>query len=243
MELITKMSRNKTVAISGATKGIGRALAEKFAKEGFDVAVNARNENDLAAMSSKFAKDHLNIAFYTRPTDMSQKEEAQAFGKFALEKMGQIDVLINNAGFFLPGLISEEEDGNLEKQIETNLYSAYHLTRSVIEDMKAKKSGHVFNICSVASLIAYPNGGSYSISKFAMLGFSKVLREEMKPHGIRVSSIMPGAVLTDSWAAYDGPKERLMKSTDVADLLWSIYNLSDRTVVEDVVLRPQLGDL
>lgn len=243
MELNREMAKNKTVAISGATKGIGRALAEKFAQAGFDVAVNARNEKDLNDMKAQFAQDYPNSACHVRPTDMSQKSEAQAFGKFALEKLEQIDVLINNAGFFLPGLISEEDDGNLEQQIETNLYSAYHLTRSVIGDMKSKKAGHVFNICSVASLIAYPNGGSYSISKFALLGFSKVLREEMKPHGIRVSSIMPGAVLTDSWAAYDGPKERLMKSTDVADLLWSIYNLSDQTVVEDVVLRPQLGDL
>jgi len=243
MELTTEMSKNSTVVISGATKGIGRALAEKFAQEGFDVAVNARNEKDLDDMKAAFASSYPNSAFYSRPTDMSQKSEAIGFGQFALQKLGKIDVLINNAGFFLPGLISEEEDGNLEQQIETNLYSAYHLTRSVIADMKSKKSGHVFNICSVASLIAYPNGGSYSISKFAMLGFSKVLREEMKEHGIRVSSIMPGAVLTDSWAAYDGPAERLMKSTDVADLLWSIYNLSGQTVVEDVVLRPQLGDL
>jgi len=237
------MSRNKSVVISGATKGIGRALAEKFAQEGFDVVVNARNENDLHEMGDAFAKQYPESQFFSRPTDMSQKAEAIAFGKFAQEKLGQIDVLINNAGFFLPGLISEEEDNNLERQIETNLYSAYHLTRALIGDMKNRKSGHVFNMCSVASLIAYPNGGSYSISKFALLGFSKVLREEMKPHGIRVSSIMPGAVLTDSWANYEGPAERLMKSSDLADLLWSIYNLSGQTVVEDVVLRPQLGDL
>jgi len=238
-----KMSDRKTLVISGATKGIGRAIAEKFAENGYDIALNARNADDLKALEKDFESRFPDSSVFTMPTDMSKKSEAQAFGKFALEKLGRVDVLVNNAGFFLPGLISEEEDENLERQIETNLYSAYHLTRSVIGKMKERKSGYVFNICSIASLIAYPNGGSYSISKFALLGFSKVLREEMKPHGIRVSSVMPGAVLTNSWAAYDGPEERLMKSEDIADAIWSANQLSPRTVVEDLVLRPQLGDL
>jgi len=156
---------------------------------------------------------------------------------------GTVDVLINNAGVFLPGAISEEKDGNLEFQIETNLYSAYHLTRAVLPMMLPQKSGHVFNMCSVASFMAYPNGGSYSISKFALLGFSKVLREEMKPKGIRVTSIMPGATWSNSWAGVELPEDRLMAANDIAETVWAAYHLSKSSVVEEIILRPQLGDL
>lgn len=237
------MAKNLKAVVSGASKGIGKAIADKLMAKGFDVAISARNETDLQNLKVTLEEKHPESQLFVLSADMSERSEVLRFGEWAKEQLGEIDVLVNNAGFFLPGLITEEEFGTLEQQINTNLYSAYYLTRALIEAMKAKKSGHVFNICSIASLMAYPNGGSYSISKFAMLGFSKVLREEMKPHGIRVTSVMPGAVLTASWAAYDGPEERLMKAEDVADLIWSIYSLSDRTVVEDVVLRPQLGDL
>ncbi len=109
--------------------------------------------------------------------------------------------------------------------------------------MKAVKKGHIFNLCSTASHKAYPNGGSYSITKFALLGFSKNLREEMKPHGVKVTSISPGPVLTASWEGFDGPEDRLMEPADVASMLWAAYNLSPQAVIEDILMRPQLGDL
>lgn len=95
-------------------------------------------------------------------------------------------------------------DGNLEMQMATNLYSAYHLNRAILPAMiKQNKTinCHIFNICSIASLKAYKNGGAYSISKFALHGFSQNLREELKPHHIKVTSVFPGAVMTDSWSA------------------------------------------
>jgi NADP-dependent 3-hydroxy acid dehydrogenase YdfG len=154
-----------------------------------------------------------------------------------------VDILVNNAGVFLPGELSLEDEGNLEMMINTNLYSAYHLTRALLPKMKERRSGYIFNMCSIASKIAYPNGGSYSISKFALLGFSKVLREEMKPLGIRVSSILPGATWSNSWAGVDLPESRLMKANDIAKIVKVAYELSDSAVMEDIVLRPQLGDL
>ena len=157
--------------------------------------------------------------------------------------MGTPEVLINNVGIFTPGTIDEEPDGALEAMINTNLYSAYHLTRVVLPPMKAVKKGYIFNMCSIASLTAYANGGSYSISKFALYGMTKVLREELKKDNIKVTAVLPGATLTPSWAGVDIPEERFIKSEDVADLIWATYSLSDRTVVEDLLIRPQLGDL
>jgi short-subunit dehydrogenase len=144
---------------------------------------------------------------------------------------------------FLPGSIYNEEPGTLEKMINTNLYSAYDVTRGLIGDMIAQKRGHIFNICSIASIKAYPNGGSYAISKHALYGFSKCLREELKDKGLRVTSVMPGATLTDSWAGVDLPEERFSKSEDVAEIIWAAYHLSPLSVLEDIILRPQLGDI
>ncbi len=125
----------------------------------------------------------------------------------------------------------------------TNLYSAYHLTRQLLPPMMSRKEGTIINICSIASFMSYPNGGSYSISKFAMLGFSKVLREEMKPYGIKVTSIMPGATWSASWSDADYPLSRLMAPEDVAEAVISITRMSPASVVEEMIIRPQLGDL
>ena len=168
------------VIITGATKGIGRAIADLFAAEGFDLFVCSRNQADLEVMAKELTNRHPGIQVHTRAVDVSKKTEVLAFADFIAQHTGKIDILVNNAGIFKPGLITEEADGALESQIETNLYSAYHLTRAVMPLLRNNAKGHIFNMCSVASIIAYPNGGSYSISKFALLGFSKVLREELK---------------------------------------------------------------
>ena len=167
----------------------------------------------------------------------------RAFADFVKQQWGEVDCLVNNTGVFLSGEITAEPDGQLEKQIETNLYSAYHFTRAMLPVMLAKGSGHIFNMCSIASLIAYPGGGSYTISKFALLGFSKVLREELKNKGIKVTSIMPGATWSDSWAGVTLPESRLMQASDIALAVWGAWQMGPSAVVEEIVVRPQLGDL
>jgi len=143
----------------------------------------------------------------------------------------------------VPGSIATEPDGTLESMIHANLYSAYYTTRGLVQEMMKRKSGHIFNLCSIASIKAYANGGSYAISKFALLGFSKCLREELKEFGVRVTAILPGATLTSSWEGFDQPEERFMKVEDVAETIYSAYALSGRSVVEEVIIRPQLGDI
>ena len=106
-----------------------------------------------------------------------------------------------------------------------------------------QKSGHIFNMCSIASLQAYANGGAYSISKFALAGFSKNLREEMKPYGIKVTTVYPGAAYTDSWAGSGIDPKRIMEATDIAAMIWSAAHLSAQACVEEIIIRPQSGDL
>lgn len=229
--------------VTGATKGIGRAISEHLAKAGYNLIVNARNSADLEEMKAAVEAENSGVTVHTMATDMSEKDQVLAFVNKALELDVSIDVIVNNAGVFIPGMIHEEEDGTLEKMMNTNLYSAYYLTKGLISNMITNKKGHVFNICSIASKIAYPNGGSYSISKFAMLGFSKVLREELKEKGIKVTSVLPGATWSNSWAGVDLPNTRLMQANDIAASVLSALKLGPSAVVEEIILRPQLGDL
>ena len=231
------------IVVSGATKGIGRAIADTFAAKGFHVAACARREEDLQKMQETYAEQFPDCRLLTFRADLRNKEEAKAFALAVLEQWDTVDILVNNAGAFQPGAIHAEPDGLLEEMIRVNLYSAYHLTRALLPVMLKKGRGHIFNICSIASLHAYPNGGSYSIAKFALHGFSKNLREELKDKGIRVSSIHPGATWSASWEGAPYPEERLMQASDIALALWSAWSMSPSAVVEDIVIRPQLGDL
>jgi short-subunit dehydrogenase len=165
-----------------------------------------------------------------------------AFADAVLSAWEDIDVLVNNAGSFVPGSVYNEPEGQLEQMIELNLYSAYHLTRRLVPVMMRKKKGHIFNLCSIAALAAYPNGGSYSISKFALEGFSKNLREELKPYGVKVTSVHPGATFTKAWEGF-ADQSRIMEVEDVANMVYAASSLSATACVEDIILRPQLGDL
>ncbi len=229
--------------ITGGSQGIGKALAFKFASEGHNLALCARTYSDLEEVKSDILKQCPNVKVFIKSVDITDQNALKSFANEVKIDFKHIDVLINNGGVFYPGAILEEEDGKLSAMIETNLYSAYHLTREIAPEMVNRKSGHIFNICSIASKIAYPNGGSYSISKFAMLGFSKVLREELKTKGVKVTSVLPGATWSASWSGVDLPRERLIEAEDIANSVWSAYSLGGSACVEEIVIRPQLGDL
>lgn len=233
----------KNIVVTGASKGIGRAIVLKFAAEGFAVAACARNGSGLKKLEDEVYAIASSLPHVFMPCDVSDIEQVKSFATKVTTAWGTVEILVNNAGVFIPGQVINEADGILKKLIDTNLYSAYNMTRQLVAGMIEAKSGHIFNMCSVASLHAYANGGSYSISKFALLGFSKALREELKPHGVKVTSLMPGATLTDSWAGVDLPESRFMKAEDIAKLIFDIYSLSDSAVIEEVVLRPVLGDI
>jgi len=229
--------------ITGASRGIGRATAEIFAVHGFDLLLCSANENRLLETIEYLKTRYPNVSVDGRAEDLSKKEKATLFGQWVVNQAESIDVLINNAGSFVQGNVMDEKEGTLEHMMEVNLYSAYYTTRAILPKMIANRSGHIFNICSIASLMAYPNGGSYSVSKFALLGFSKNLRHELKTYGIKVTSVIPGAVYTDSWKGSGVSPDRIMEAEDVAKSIYQATQLSPQAVIEDIILRPQLGDL
>lgn len=233
------------IVITGASKGIGLGIAETFCddKQGHTFFLCARNGAQLEELALRLRARFPRNEIFTFAADLSQKTEVLAFADFVLQQTASIDILVNNAGIFIPGNCHDESDRQLEKMISTNLYSAYYLTRALLPKMIQNQAGHIFNICSVAALKAYPNGGSYSISKFALSGFTQNLREELKEFHIKVTGVYPGATMTDSWAGVEIPENRIMEVSDIATMIYAAAHLSPQADVEDIVLRPQLGDL
>ena len=230
------------VVITGASRGIGQSIAEGFAEKGAHLFLCARNMAKTMHWQQELMKKYA-ISISSFDADLSNATEVKAFAQHVLNATDQIDILVNNTGTYEPGSTYNEAEGQLEKMLNVNLFSAYHLTRALIGSMIKKKSGHIFNICSIASLNAYPNGGSYSISKWALAGFSKNLREEMKPHHIKVTAVYPGATLTSSWDGMNIDPKRILEASDITKMMIAASELSIQACVEDIVIRPQLGDL
>jgi short-subunit dehydrogenase len=235
---------NKWIVVTGGTKGIGRAIVDIFLTKGFHVITCSSKQSSVDALLQQYSNSEYKHQLFAVVADLSTSNNCIQFIDYVKKTTSnQVDVLVNNVGVFIQGQISDEPSDTLEKLWSINVNSAYQITKGLIDGMKNKKSGHVFFMCSTASIMPYINGGSYCITKYALLGMSKVLREEMKSFGVRVTSILPGATLTDSWAGVDLPKERFIEAKDVAQCVLTAYELSNQTVIEELLVRPQLGDI
>lgn len=232
----------KTAIITGATKGIGRAIALKFLQEGYHIGICARNQDDLEQFKTVFEPEFPQQKIIAVQADLEQKDDVEQFGDSMLQAFTDIDVLVNNAGVFLPGTVLEESFQQLERQINTNLYSAYMLSQVIGNKMRAQASGHIINICSLASLQAYAGGSSYSISKYAMLGMSDNFRAALKPYKVKVTAVCPGPTMSASWEGSGVPEEKLMPAEDIAAMVFSCAETSFNTCVERIVINP-LADL
>lgn len=226
----------KLAVITGGTKGIGRAITEKLAAENFDVYITARTAADLSEAKTVI-EEKFGVKCHVFAGNIGDKNDVKSLADNILNLKQPVEILVNNAGLYRAGLMMEEPDNTLEKLIEINLYGAYYLTKELLPNFTARKSGHIFNICSVASISTPENSGSYTISKFALLGFNKVLREEMKPYKVRVTAVLPGATFTDSWKDEDVSPETLMPPEDIAAAVWNAYAMKN-SVVEEILLQP-----
>jgi NAD(P)-dependent dehydrogenase (short-subunit alcohol dehydrogenase family) len=228
-----------TILITGGTRGIGRAISLRFLREGFRVFTCGSNAGSVGKFKIENPSEKLHVA----QVNLEIREELLAWIEAVTAISPNLNVLVNNAGIFLPGSIENEEEGVFEKVMAINLAAAYHASRACLPLLRKADKAHIFNISSTAGIMAYPNGGSYCISKFGLMGMSKVLREELKPSGIRVTSVIPGATFTDSWAGAGLPPERFMQPEDIAEAVFSAWQMPAGTVVEEILIRPQAGDI
>ncbi len=237
------MTKTKVALITGASRGIGKAIALQFAKSDFDLFLCSKNESKLNETQLEIRLHFPSVNVHVCAADLSTESGCSHLVSAFKQQFQHLDVLVNNAGMFLPGTLMEEDSDQMKFQMNLNFFSAYYITKGLWETMKNTPRAHVFNMCSIASVTAYAAGGGYSVSKFALLGFNKSLRLEGMPHGIRVSAVLPGATLTDSWAGVDLPESRFMKPEDVAEVILQAYTMNERSVMEEILIRPVLGDI
>lgn len=222
--------------ITGATKGIGKAIAVKLAQSGYDLILVARSLTELEKLQEELFFDGQQVLIYG--VDCSVKEQVYSFLNAAEKDFGFVDVLVNNVGTFLPGSMLDEDDGIFEKQQNINVNAAYYMGKFFGKLMRSAQHGHIFNICSIASKAPVKNGGSYSVTKAAMLSLNDVLRQELAPHNVKVTAFLPGSTKTSSWEGTTIPDEKFVQPEDIAETLYTILNLSKGVNVDEVLITP-----
>ncbi len=233
----------KNALITGATKGMGRAIAIALANEGISLAVCSRNAADLAAFKTELLQINPAIKVFTAVADGSNKNELLQFAKGAQQELGFISILVNSLGMYAPSRILDDGADTFEKTINTNLMPAYELYRYFGKAMIAARDGHIFNICSVAALNPVVEAGTYSVTKAALLSLTKAMRLEMQQHGVKVTAVIPGSTLTNSWAGQNVDKNKMVLPEDVASAIVNIYKMSAGANVDEIIIRPAGGQL
>lgn len=232
------------VLITGASQGIGADIALAFAAQArARLILVARNERNLAAVAARAKKAGAKSADCIG-CDVTDADAVDLLASTLLARHGQPpDVLINNAGWFQPDTLAQMDPAAFDAVVAANLHSAFYVTRALAPAMMKRKRGDIFFTASVASLRAFPQGGAYVAAKHGLLGLARAWREELRPRGIRVITVLPGATASPSWEGSGVKPERLMASEDVAAVFVDAWRKSRRTVIEEIVLRPLQGDV
>lgn len=233
----------KNVLITGSTKGMGRSIAIAFANEGLNVAICSRNEQELLNFKDELEQFDAGVKVFAMKADGSNKAELLKFAAAAEAEFGFIDVVVNNLGTFIPASILDDNEDTLQVQMNTNLMPAYELYRYFGKTMAKAHKGHFFNICSVAAINPVPQAGSYSVTKYALLGLTRVMRLEMQEHGVKVTAVIPGSTLTDSWKDAVVDPNTMVLPEDIASAVINIYRMSPGANVDEIIIKPAPGQL
>lgn len=231
------------VLVTGASQGIGAAIAKTFAGElrGVRLALVARNEKKLETTARACAR--LGATAESFPCDVTDEAAVAALARAVAKRFGGVDVLINNAGVFEAAPFTDTTVAQFDRVVAASLRSTFLISRAFVPGMVKRRRGDVFNLSSIAGRQAYPGGAAYCAAKFGVTGLTQVMRAELKDQGVRVCCLHPGATWTPSWEKSGFKPERMMPAGDIARAVLDIYRLGRRTVVEEIVLRPQLGDV
>ncbi len=231
--------RNSICVVTGATEGIGRAIALALGKRGARLAVCARTAAKVDALTAEL-RGH-GFTAIGRPCDVGSVPSVEGFAKFVRAEFGPADVLVNNAGMahFVP--VEEMTPEQFDETMAVNVRGVFLMTRAFLPDMRRRGSGHIINIASLAGRNPVPGGAAYAASKHAVLGFSKSLFGEVRKHNIRVVAICPGSVVTPffekSGANLEHP-ERKLQAEDVAHAVLAALELPDRALISELDIRP-----
>ena len=231
------------ILVTGASQGIGAAIAAIFARETRGrLSLVARQIGKLRGIAKQCRAEGAEAAEAFR-CDVSDARAVHEMARQVRSRMGEVDVIVNNAGSFRPEPLMKMSLIGFEAMLSANLRSAFLVTREFAPAMAKRRRGDIFFMASVAGFRGFPQGGAYVAAKHGVVGLARAFRAELKSRGVRVVTILPGATWSPSWEGSGVPRERMMAAEDVARAFYDAYRLSRRTVVEEIILRPQLGDV
>ncbi|MDI5886343.1 3-ketoacyl-ACP reductase [Flavobacterium yafengii] len=226
--------KNKNALITGAGKGIGKAIAIALAKEGVNVILVARTQEEIDSVAAKVRS--LRVKALAITADVADINSVNAAVAKALAEFGTIDILINNAGIAAFGKFLELEPTDWERIIQVNLMGTYYVTRAVLPNMIERQTGDIINISSTAGLSGNALTSAYSASKFAVLGLTESLMQEVRKHNIRVTALTPSTVATDMAKELnltDGNHDKVMQAEDMAELIIAQLKLNRRVFIKN----------
>ncbi len=226
--------KGKNVLITGAGKGIGKAIAVALAAEGVNLALIARTEKDLQSLAQELKPSGVKVEFTT--ADVASKDQVDQAIEKLTKALGPIDILINNAGIAQFGKFMDLPPEEWEQIVKVNLFGPYYVTRAILPSMLQRQAGDIVNISSTAGQKGNPLTSAYSASKFGLIGMSESLMLEVRKSNIRVFTLTPSTVATDmavNLKLTDGNPEKVMQAEDFAELIVSQLKLNRRVVVKD----------
>jgi NAD(P)-dependent dehydrogenase (short-subunit alcohol dehydrogenase family) len=240
---MAKRTKDPVIVVTGASQGIGAAIARAFAAEipCVKLALVARHSGNLAAVAKSCAA--LGASPGVFPCDVSSENAVIELEAAIRRRFGAVDVLVSNAGKYVGSPLLSTTTAQFDHMIAANLRSQFLVIKAFAPAMVRRRRGDIFVMGSVAGLRGFPNAAAYSAAKFGVAGLTQAMRAEFKDKGIRVCLVHPGATVSPSWKGSGVPSTRMMPAEDVAQAFVGLYKMGRRTVVEEVILRPQLGDL
>jgi NAD(P)-dependent dehydrogenase (short-subunit alcohol dehydrogenase family) len=228
--------------VTGANRGIGLAIARALAREGCDLIITARGERALAKTRAELEKFHVHVL--AQPCDVRSPESVDYLFAIIRGLRQSLDILINNAGIAHPNrTVADLPYPTWMEVIDTNLNGLFLMTQAALAVMK--RGGTIVNNLSVAAERVFPGSVAYNASKHGALGFTDTLREELRPKGIRVIALLPGATDTEIWQTLwpKAPRRKMMSAESVAQIVVEGLRLPENTTVEKIVIRPSIGTL
>ncbi|SEN36765.1 hypothetical protein SAMN05216436_11535 [bacterium A37T11] len=228
---------NKLALVTGATKGMGLAISRMLAAEGFHLVLSARSYLDLDVLKNELENRH-GVRVYPYVCDFLEYSELVRMVDEVMAIFKNLDVLVNNVGIYRQVSLLDESDSDFYDQWQVNFKTAYYLCKQIGKSMRARKSGHIFNISSIASREPVVAAGSYTITKFAVAGLTAVLRLELAPYGVKVTEVIPGSTLTASWDGEQVEKDTFILPEDVASAVRACLLMSKGAHVNEIIIKP-----
>ncbi len=224
--------------VTGASRGIGRAIAEGLAAEGCDLGLVARRKRGLLK-TARLCAESLAQAVPIQ-ADLARKKAAEEVVRRTIDAFGRLDILVNNAGVMLRGAAHDADLADWDQTLEVNLRALMHLTRHALPHLMRRPRSAVINISSIAGKMGFPGGGAYCASKHGVMGFSEALFEDVREHGVKVCAICPGYVRTELVSARGGlDPDRMIQPEDVAEAVLFVARFAHTGCPTEIVLRPQ----